>query len=72
MSARILWLVFPILHRTVSPGHSLMGTVSLGAARGVIPFFTGRAVDCNELRKSLEMMYAQHLPKQSYPFIYLR
>ncbi|OQV16529.1 DNA mismatch repair protein Mlh1 [Hypsibius exemplaris] len=34
-------------------------------------FINGRSVDCNKLKRSLELIYAAHLPKNGFPFIYL-
>ncbi|XP_055330051.1 DNA mismatch repair protein Mlh1-like [Paramacrobiotus metropolitanus] len=34
-------------------------------------FINGRAVECGELRKCMELLYAPILPKQGFPFVYL-
>ncbi|XP_059470036.1 DNA mismatch repair protein Mlh1 [Neocloeon triangulifer] len=51
-------------------GHATSGRYKGGRLELII-FINGRLVECPSIKKLVELVYMEHLPSKSYPFVYL-
>ncbi|CAB3364186.1 Hypothetical predicted protein [Cloeon dipterum] len=51
-------------------GHATNGRYK-GPRLEMIIFINGRLVECPSIKKQVELVYSEHLPAKSYPFVYL-